>query len=64
MDFEDCIFIIIGIFAFFALKFISNENEIELQKELELIKNTKDYQVYEKCYEFDEQYYCYDVVEE
>lgn len=40
------------------------ESNTELKKELEIIKNTKDYQVYDKCYEFDEKYYCYNVVEE
>ena len=59
---DDGIFIIIGICAFFVLKFLSNQCETESKKELELIRNTKDYQVYEKCYEFDEKYYCYNEV--
>lgn len=39
-----------------AFSYIDNKTK----EEIELIKNTKDYSVYEHCIELDGNYYCYD----
>lgn len=49
------IFLIIGCATIFVAQMI-NDNK----KEIELIKNTKEYVIYQNCEYFDEEYYCYE----
>ena len=57
MDFEDIIIpLIIGLF--FSLIIVNSARENE--KEIEIIKKTKDFVIHENCKEFEEVWYCYD----
>ena len=56
MDIIDVIgFICLAVFIGILLVQFDNEN----QKEIELIKNTQEYVMYDNCYKLDESWYCY-----
>ena len=57
MELEELIiFVIIIALLILGINWVSNEQK----KELEIIKNNKDYEVYKNCIEVDEEWYCYD----
>lgn len=57
MELEELvIFVIICALLVLGINWCSNEQK----KELEIIKNKKDYEVYKNCIEVDEEWYCYD----
>lgn len=57
MELEELvIFVIICALLVLGINWASNEQK----KELEIIKNNKDYEVYKNCIEVDKEWYCYD----
>ena len=53
---EIIIFLIVCALLVIGVNYCENEQE----KELEIIKKNKDYEIYKKCIEVDEEWYCYD----
>lgn len=57
MDSENLfIFMLLSLFAVYIFVVIGNEKE----KELEILKKNKDFEIYNHCIEFDKEWYCYD----
>lgn len=51
-------FIVLILFICLCCSIVTDNNK----KDIEVIKNTKDYTIYEHCRSIDDVYYCYDEV--
>ena len=63
IDIEDILKLCLPFVLMFAVIFIYNTSAKEQEKKLEILKNTKDYQIYDECHLFDDKYYCYNLEE-